>query len=44
MDYVPVWGGGGYGAIIHGWGQPSQMIEDDQCQTGKVRDPQPHSF
>lgn len=36
--------GGVYGAIIHRWGRPSHMIEDDQCQTGKVRDLQSHSF
>lgn len=45
MDYVLVLGGGGvYGAIIHCWGRPSHMIEDDQCQTGKVRDLQSRSF
>lgn len=38
------WYWGVYGAIIHRWGRPSHMIEDDQCQTGKVRDLQSHSF
>lgn len=37
------WVGGWCGAIIHRWGRPSHMIEDDQCQTGKVRDMPSHS-